>query len=448
MDLGTSVRREGAGTVRVGIVGPSDVVQRMVEAGHTLAADELTAMRLVGADYQRQSQIPDRVRGMVDDVDAILFAGPLPYDVAREAGVLTRPATYVELAGSSLYGAMLRASRIDGIDLERISIDSLDPKAIDDAYAECELNRRKVRSMRYDGPDSAARFVDFHRDHYAAGRTTGALTTVGDVERSLTKAGVPVVRIRATTAALRTSLRAAALLGAGSLLEAAHVVIGLVEVPELPRPPAPTSRGPWAMQELRLAMVRTLRLEAERLDMSVLPRDDRSFALIATFASLSELTRQFSTAPFVARLQRETGVTPHVGFGLGPTAAKAESNAELALADSRGSGGARVYVRLRDGSALAIGHDPAVADPAAELVASKHLDAFRVLRAGLDGADTGAQLVDAETASELLGISSRTARRVLQDLARDGLAWPVPPPAAAVTPGRPRQTYRLVTGRS
>ncbi len=440
--------REGTSTVRVGIVGPPDVVQRMIEVGHVLATEELTAMSLVGTDYQKQSQIPDRVRAIVDEVDAVLFAGPLPYDVAREAGVLTRPATYVELAGSSLFGAMLRASRSGEIDLERVSIDSMNPKAIADAYAECELSRRKVRSLEYEGPDSPARFVEFHRKQYAAGRTTGALTTVGDVERALAKAGIPVVRIRATTSALRTSLRAAALLGAGSLLEAAHIVVGLVEVPELPKRPAGAGRGPWAMQELRLAMVKALRAETERLEISVLPRDERSFAMIATFASVNELTRQFSTAPFVARVQHETGVTPHVGFGLGSTAAAAETNAEQALADARGSGGSRVYVRLRDGSALAMSHDPEDVEPPTELVESKHLDAFRVLRDGLAAAEAGAQLVDAETASQLLGISSRTARRVLQDLARDGLAWPVPPPAAAVTPGRPRQTYRLVTSRA
>jgi predicted ArsR family transcriptional regulator len=68
------------------------------------------------------------------------------------------------------------------------------------------------------------------------------------------------------------------------------------------------------------------------------------------------------------------------------------------------------------------------------------------LRDGLADADSNAQLIDAESASGLLGISARTARRVLQDLAREGLVWPVP--ASAVTPGRPRQTYRLVGARS
>jgi predicted ArsR family transcriptional regulator len=84
--------------------------------------------------------------------------------------------------------------------------------------------------------------------------------------------------------------------------------------------------------------------------------------------------------------------------------------------------------------------------PSTEVVESKLLDTLKLLRDGLADADSEAQVVDAESASTLLGMSARTARRVLQELAREGLAWPVP--ASAVSPGRPRQTYRLVGTRS
>ena len=49
-----------------------------------------------------------------------------------------------------------------------------------------------------------------------------------------------------------------------------------------------------------------------------------------------------------------------------------------------------------------------------------------------------------ETAGRLLGVTSRTARRLLHTLAEEGLAWPLPP-SRTPQPGRPRQFYRLVT---
>jgi predicted ArsR family transcriptional regulator len=58
--------------------------------------------------------------------------------------------------------------------------------------------------------------------------------------------------------------------------------------------------------------------------------------------------------------------------------------------------------------------------------------------------DAGPHVVDAETAGRLLGVTSRTARRLLRALAEEGLAWPLPPNRIP-QPGRPRQFYRLVT---
>jgi predicted ArsR family transcriptional regulator len=51
--------------------------------------------------------------------------------------------------------------------------------------------------------------------------------------------------------------------------------------------------------------------------------------------------------------------------------------------------------------------------------------------------------VDAETASRLLSVTPRTARRLLHTLVADGLAWPLPP-GRTPQPGRPRQFYRLL----
>ena len=51
-------------------------------------------------------------------VDACLFASRVPLDYARRAGVLACPATYIQLGGSALYAALLRARR-DGATIRR-----------------------------------------------------------------------------------------------------------------------------------------------------------------------------------------------------------------------------------------------------------------------------------------------------------------------------------------
>jgi hypothetical protein len=426
--------------VRVGVVGPEAAVGAIIEVAETMASVDVAGISIVGTAYTRPAQIAPKVRAISPDVDAVLFAGPLPHDVAIAAGALSVPATHVELSGSALYGALVRALR-QGVDVERVSIDSLSKPAVAEAYGDCNLDRRQVRSAPYSGPDSAAGFVEFHAALHASGKTVAALTTVDRVARELSRLDVPVVRIKATNSALRTSLRSAALLGAGTRLQSSAVVVGLVELPDVTNT-ATDARRSWAVQELRLEAWRALRPETDAAAISVLPRDDHSLVLMATLASLGTATSDFTRAPFSSAIQDATGIEPAIGFGMGTNAIEAERQADLALTAARAAkSGQRTKVRTLDGSLVTL--DRGEPGPP-QLVSSKHLDTLKELKRGVGRSEGAVAVIDSESAAEVLGVSPRTARRLLQDLARVGLAWPVPPAGGGATPGRPRQTYRLV----
>ncbi|HEY9410856.1 MAG TPA: hypothetical protein VIP77_14845, partial [Jiangellaceae bacterium] len=63
--------------------------------------------------------------------------------------------------------------------------------------------------------------------------------------------------------------------------------------------------------------------------------------------------------------------------------------------------------------------------------------------AKLDDADDSEHVVDAEKVAELLGVTLRTARRMLHSLVDEGLAWPMPP-ARSSKVGRPPRPYQLL----
>jgi hypothetical protein len=105
-----------------------------------------------------------------------------------------------------------------------------------------------------------------------------------------------------------------------------------------------------------------------------------------------------------------------------------------------GEPGGRGFALDREGQALAPGpREPVLArqgNPRGLATLSRLTDQLPE--------DAGPHVVDAETAGRLLGVTSRTARRLLRTLAEEGLAWPLPP-TRIPQPGRPRQFYRLVT---
>ena len=393
--------------------------------------------RLIAAAYRREREAPEKVARLGAAIDVCLFASPVPYEFARRAGVITVPSTYVRLDGGALYAALLRASREQSHDIERISVDVLDRAAIDEAYAELGIPSDGVR-LRQD-PGSPAALAAFHERLWRMGETSAALTCLESVSRRLIRAGVPVISIRPTDAEIRMAVWNAVLLGGHHRLAAAQLAVVVVEVPRL-REGTRRALSRYSRDELRLTVHRFLTTEAQRIQAMVSQADDHSFVLTATRGSLAGVTSEFTELPFEERARAELGITIEVGVGLGRTAQEAETYARTALARSRSAvpGAAEPP---REGQALI--PPPRRAAPALRTTPSRGVETLARLAERLEGSET-ALVVDAETAGRLLGVTSRTARRLLRGLVDEGLAWPLPPSRAA-QPGRPRQFYRLIT---
>jgi hypothetical protein len=288
-------------------------------------------------------------------------------------------------------------------------------------------------------PGSAAALAAFHERLWRRRETAMAFTCLESVAQRLTALDVPVLVVRPTRSAIGSALRTATLLGTQRRLEDAQLAVAVIEVPALRATPRRSSpRQP--REELRLIVHRLLLQEAQRIKATLSPAGEDSFLVTATRGSLSGATDGFRVPPFTERARAELGIALEVGVGLGLTAQDAEAHARAALARAHTDPGAQGFALDREGHALVPGaREPVVVragNPRSMATLSRLTDQLPV--------DAGPHVVDAETAGRLLGVTARTARRLLRTLAEEGLAWPLPPNRIP-QPGRPRQFYRLVT---
>jgi len=435
-------QRQPPAELTIGVVGPHDLVERVMLSGAATpgqapsATGPGPARRLVAAAYRGEQEAPDKVLRLGPAIDVLLFACPVSLEYARRAGVLRVPATCVPLSGSALFAALLRA-RADGRhDLSGVSVDVLSRGDVEDAFNELGIPAGDIH-VRED-PVGAAALAAFHERLWRRGQTSVAFTCLESVADRLTAAGVPTCIIRPTGSAIRAALRTATLLGAHRRLEEAQLAVVVVEVPtlrETARRPAPRH----SQEELRLAVHRFLLQEAQRMQAAVSPMGDHTFLVTATRGSLSGATDGFRVPPFSDRARSELGIAVEVGVGLGRTAQEAEAHARAALARSHAAPGARGFALDREGYALVPAPRALATAPAGR---PKGLETLSRLAGKLP--DDGAHVVDAETAGRLLGVTPRTARRLLHTLVEEGLAWPLPP-TRTPQPGRPRQFYRVIT---
>ncbi|MGH3387740.1 MAG: transcriptional regulator, partial [Actinomadura sp.] len=336
----------GGPDLTIGVVGPHDLVERVMLMGH---GPTPVPSRLVAAAYRDEQEAAEKVMRLGSGVDVCLFASPVPYDFARKAGVLTMPATYVPLNGAALQGALLRAALDDRFDPAKVSIDVLGRAEVEEAYSEIDLATDHVHLREESaGPGTLA---TFHERLWRRGATTVALTCVHATAERMEQGGVPTIRVRPTGAAIRNALQTAALLGAHHRLEESQLVTVLVDVPTLRETPRRVTPRYWR-DELKLALHRVLLQEAHRMNASVWALDDHSYLVTATRGSVAGITDGFRTPPFIERVRDELGLAIEVGIGMGRTAQEAETHARAALARSQTSQRAQGFALDRDGRAL------------------------------------------------------------------------------------------------
>ncbi|HEY5356922.1 MAG TPA: transcriptional regulator [Streptosporangiaceae bacterium] len=437
-------RMAGGAEPTIGIVGPHELVERIMLSGLPLSAGHGPAQsadrgdsatrRLVTAAYREEQEAPEKVARLGSTVDACLFASRVPYEYARRAGVLTVPATYIQLSGSALYAALLRASR-DGLDISRSSIDVISQADAEDALTELGIPAGGIHVR--EEVSSSAVIASFHERLSRQHETAIAFTCLQSVARKLSVAQVPVYPLRPTGSAIRSALRTGTLLAGYRRLENAQLAVVIVEIPTL-RDTVRRGAPRQAREELRLTVHRFLVQEAQRIHATVSALNDHGFLVVATRGSLSQAADGLGGPPFVERARSELGIGLEVGVGGGRTELEAEARARASL--GRPAPTTRLAGPVRERASQPIVPAPRAAPPTT--ASRRGLDTLVRLSEKLSS--TGATpVVDAETAGRLLSVTPRTARRLLATLVEEGLAWPLPP-SRSPQPGRPRQAYRLV----
>jgi hypothetical protein len=462
--------------VRVGVAGPREFVERVMLSGlpgpggsapvPPSEAELGIARRLVMAPYLTEHEAAERVARLADGVNAWLFASRIPLDYARRSGVLACPATCVQLGGTPLYAALLRA-RQDGLDPGQASFDGLSRAELDAGLA--DLGVPADGAHLREETATAAAMASFHERLWRLGQTSAAFTCLEQVAGRLSDAGVPVVRLRPTDQSIRSALQVATLLASHQVLAESQLAVAIVEVPALrhsSRRPAPRH----TTQELQLTVHRFLVREAQRIQATVSQLGEHAFLILATKSSLAAA----GDPPFAAAARSALGVALDVGVGTGRSEHDAEAQARLSLSQAaHGRTGAGFGVQASRSRAATVefgagappgmtgggsgGRPPGQHDLARQLQdgrpapgarpAPDSLSRIRALetlsRLAQKLAADAAPVVDAELTGQLLSVTPRTARRQLRALVDEGLALPLPP-ARQRHPGRPRLAYRLV----
>ncbi|WP_431911526.1 hypothetical protein [Nonomuraea jabiensis] len=395
----------------IGVVGPHDLVDDVAAV-----CEEQPGVSTLRLDYDHESQAPAIVEAHASSVEGWLFTGIVPYMLSRDADALTRPAAFVDYSGATLLSALVRLQH-EGQDITRLSIDTLSAADVQATFAEAGLPTADLRTLPYRPEVTSKKAVAFHRK----GPAHAVITCLSSVHEAL-RDELHVLRLVPSVHSVRVALRQLMLTAEGQAQEDAQIAIGLVEV----------------------ANEEGLLREATALGGTLAAFRGGTHLLVTTRGPLHDATGGFAGLPMLARLAGQNDVV-RVGFGLGRSAAEAESLARRALARARRIGEVAAVLSLRADTDIVLESVTPAPTGAQNLpvIARRVGLSVPTLEKLLEArAAAGDEPLTTREIAERLAVQQRTARRMLHRLELAGLAERTGNLTSG-TSGRPLTLYRL-----
>jgi hypothetical protein len=406
----------------VGVVGPHDLVEKVAAV-----CEEQPNVRVLRYAYGHESEATTIVESNAASVDAWLFTGVIPYTLAH--GILTRPAAYVDYTGPTLLQALVQLLR-DGHDIARLSVDTLSGADVSAVLTDADIPTDGVHALAFRPGVTSQALVDFHRKYASPGSV--AITCVSTVYDELHDE-LTIVRLVPSRHSIRLTTRQLLLMTTNQVHEDSQVVLGIIET---------TS----ADEKLPADVV----AEATALAGTAAHYAPGQYLLVTTHGQLAAATDQLSTAPFLQRLAAGRSEV-RVGFGLGHSAAEAETLAKRALSRARTNGSIAAVASFRNDVDILLDarKDSAKSGAALEqtsigvVAARVGLSVPTLQRLREISVETDNEALTTRDIAGRLGIQQRTARRILRRLELAGFAER----AGLFSPGtsgRPLTLYRLL----
>lgn len=397
--------------MRIGIIGPSDTVNKVTEV-----CLEFSGVEAVPLVYQDPVEVTGIVNSRQGEMQGLFFCGPVPYLIATQGIQREIPWSYLVFESTGLLLALFRA--VSGMPQIlargfRFSVDTLASVEVEEILRETGLAVGALYTRDLlPGVDLKRDFAEFHRNLYREGKTDFCISCVRVVVESLGRDGVPCFSVTPASQTIRGGLQRLLLEIRNSQKDYMRPVVGLV------CPAARPGKGRIPQEGLQ-ALHRTLLAYGEKRNILVVAREDECFQLVENYGQLFTETDGLKKNPLRKALLEATGLDVGLGYGvghsLGISGAYAEKALDLGLADPSGACflcdgfEARILGESPVGSSINLVTDPVPAlDRSGKLrmtpaAVSRYLRAIEMIGEVFSAADLARQL----------GISVKGSRKIL-----------------------------------
>ncbi|MCG7342673.1 transcriptional regulator [Sporosarcina sp. ACRSL] len=429
--------------IKVVTVGPEDVNELVLTVGK-----EYPEITLLSAPYNHELETVDVVKETEHNADIYLFAGTIPYHIAKNYQITDKPMVFIPLSGTALYRTLFKIvteTEFNPIDSPfQFSIDTFNKDEVEECLDELEFNPDELFLST---DQNAEELVQFHYQLWSENKIDIAITCVKSVYEALTDLGVLVYRVIPTKSTIRSSLQKVKLEGKALRNSTTQIAVGILHFNNVF---TSTQLADYKTKRKKVAL-QNLLIDFGEEAQAIFDWSDRDeVRFITTRGAIENVTQKYKKMPLLNEIAMKTDIESSLGVGFGHTANEAEINAREAL----------VKAQLNKLHCFVVDVEGTVYGPIGQETQLQYSlrsdDPYRINLAKLAGLSIatinklfsfcenfGSKNITAIDLANGLDLTIRSARRILNILERNNLAV-IAGEEQPIHRGRPRHLYNIL----
>jgi hypothetical protein len=428
--------------IRAAVIGPKDLIDQVLALSKSYPE-----LILISSPYNHEQETLDVVKKVLDKADILLFTGVIPYQIAKTHQITDKPMVFVPSIGTALYRTLFKIiSETEFNPMKtplKFSIDTLDQTEVEECLEELEIFPEKI-FLNIDLKDDE--LVNFHYKLWTDKKIQVAITCVKSVYEALKERGVLVYRVIPTKTAIRTSLQSVLLEGKALSQSNNQIAIGILHFNNLFAKSHVSEYG----TQRKKAVLQNLLIDFSEKAQAIFEWSERDeVRFITTRGAIESVTEKYKKIPLIHEIAMKAEIETSLGIGFGHTANEAEINARKAQKKAQTNNPSCYVVDLNGTVFGPVGEDCQLQyslrsdDPFRMNLAKTSGLSVATINKLLSFCDTfGSKGITASDLSKGLGVTIRSARRILNQLERSELAVIVGE-EQPIHRGRPRHLYEI-----
>ncbi|WP_270182357.1 hypothetical protein [Alkalihalobacillus sp. CinArs1] len=429
---------------KLGILGPEDSIMRIKEV-----AEKMTDLDVLYFPYEHAAQSESIIRENNHKIDHWFLSGPALYHYLLRKNLINEEnASFPDLYGASLMGSIVEMMTTSHTSIKRVSLDTIQKAEMERVRSEFAIE--KIAFTLYGQQEflPAEDVIAFHKDLYEQGKVDAVMTCIKTVHLKMKELGIPCFRISPSRLSIELELRYIREYGQANWYRKSSLGIVGVEVNAKSLHQEQQFYSYKIKQQI-LDLKRLLLNFSEQVQGSFVEVGDGLFFIYSTRGELEVRDDHFLPAVVLDDMEKQTGLSVHLGIGYGMTAWGAEQNVRHALRLSSNDEEKQAVLVDEEKKVTLYKNDERVSyqerilgDEWNEKLKEAKLSPAVVSKLSSYYRHYGREAVTANDIAGWLKSSDRNARRILMELERLNLAA-VKGEEAAGQRGRPKKVYEL-----